>query len=560
MPFFAAVEKRPVTALLLLCLALYLPGFFTLPALDRDEARFAQATVQMHETGDYMVPHFQEDLRAKKPVAIYWMQAVTTGAASLLGADEPSGHPGIWAFRVPSLLAAMLVVLLTWRMASMFYGPRAGLMAGTLIATSVVLVAEANIAKTDAALAASIMVAQLALAKVWIARDPSRLDPGISNAMVFWGAMAIGILLKGPIAPMVSGLTIVALVIATRELKWVFLLRPIRGGRLVLFLTLPWAIGVWISTDGAFFGEAVGGDLLPKLAGGQESHGAPFGYYTVLLLITFFPANLLLLPALRKAWGDRQTTPVMFLAAWIVPNWLVFEIVPTKLPHYVLPVYPALAILVAALLALALREPDLLRSKLARVNLAVWVLLATVLAAAIIALPVLLPDGTAVEPGPWPVVGAGIFAAMAVQVLAQSWRARASGVVLGIAVSGIAFSVALLEFARPRVEPLWVADRTAQLLDNNGLLGKTVVSAGFSEPSLVFALGTDTKLTNGVDAATRLAEGDAELALVEAREEEAFLAEITMRGAGVAPRLSVDGLNYSRGDAVRLKVYVLAPD
>lgn len=558
MPFFTAVEKRPVAALLLLCLALYLPGLFTLPALDRDEARFVQATVQMHETGDYMVPHFQEELRAKKPVAIYWAQAVTSGAAHLLGAEEANGHAGIWAFRIPSVVAAMLVVLLTWRMGTMFYGPRAGLMAGTLMATAVVLVAEANIAKTDAALAASIMFAQLALARVWLARDPSRLDPGIGNALLFWAAMAVGILLKGPIAPMVSGLTVAALVLATRDIKWLLLLRPLRGAFLVLLFTLPWAVSVWISTNGLFFGEAVGGDLLPKLASGQESHGAPIGYYTVLLLLTFFPANLLLLPAIAKAWGERATAPVMFLAAWIVPNWLVFEIVPTKLPHYTLPVYPALAILVAALLAMALRNPDLLKTRLARANIVLWGVVATVLAGAIIALPVLLPDGTAVEPGPWPVVGAGIFAAMAVQVVAQSWRARASGITLAIAVTGIAFSVALLEFARPRVEPLWVADRTAQMLQDHGLHGKPVASAGFSEPSLVFALGTQTRLTNGAGAAMALSTGAAEIALVEAREEDTFLAELNKRNVSAVSSLSIDGLNYSRGNAVRLKVYQLA--
>ncbi len=557
MPFFNAVEKRPVTALLLLCLALYLPGLFTLPALDRDEARFAQATVQMHETGDYMVPHFQDDLRAKKPVAIYWAQAATSGVASLAGLNDPNGHPGIWAFRIPSFVAAILTVLLTWRLAALFYGPRAGLMAGTLIATSVVLVAEANIAKTDAALAASIMVAQLSLARVWLAREPSRLDPGLGNAVLFWVAMSVGILLKGPMAPMISGLTLAALVIATREIKWVFLLRPVRGGLLVLMLTVPWAASVWFSTNGAFFGEAVGGDFLPKLAGGQESHGAPFGYYTLLLLLTFFPANLMLIPAIARAWGERRSAAVMFLAAWIIPNWIVFEIVPTKLPHYVLPVYPALAIIVAALLAAALRHPQLLRTRLARTNIVVWGVVATILAAAIVALPVLLPEGTAVEPGPWPVVGAGIFAAMAVQVLAQAWRARASGVVLAIAVTGIAFSVALLEFARPRVDPLWVADRTAQALEENGLTGLRVVSAGFSEPSLVFALGTETRLLDGVAAAGALAQGEAEIALVEMREEAAFFQEAARLGITPTRKLTVSGLNYSRGDAVSLTAYLL---
>lgn len=555
MPFFAIAEKRPVTVLLLLCLALYLPGLFTLPVLDRDEARFAQATVQMHETGDYMVPHFQEDLRAKKPVAIYWMQALTTGTASALGADTASGHPGIWAFRIPSVIAAIVVVLLTWRLASAFYGHRAGLIAGALIATAVVLVAEANIAKTDAALAASIMAAQLALARVWLARDPRRLVPGIGNVLLFWAAMAIGILLKGPIAPMVSGLTALMLIVFSRDIKWLFALRPVRGFALLLVLTLPWAISVWITTGGAFFGEAVGGDFLPKLAGGQESHGAPFGYYLALLTLTFFPVNMLLLPAIAKAWGDRHSNAVMFLAAWIIPNWLVFEVVPTKLPHYVLPVYPALAILVAAFIAAAFVDPARLRSRLARVNIAVWAALATLLAAAIVALPVLLPEGMGQEPGPWPVVGAGIFAALAVQAIFLAWRARPAGMVVALAVTGIAFSVALLEFARPRVEPLWVAERVAATLDAQSLLGERVVSAGFSEPSLVFALGTETLLTNGATAAAALAAGNATLALVEDREAAAFAATARSLGLETMPVGEVTGLNYSRGDAVAIIIH-----
>lgn len=555
MPIFQAVEKRPVLALVLLCLALYLPGFFSLPALDRDEARFAQATVQMHETGDYLVPHFQEGLRAKKPVGIYWAQAATSGVASMLGADTSIGHPGIWAYRIPSLVAAVLVALLTWRLASVFYGPRTGLIAGGLIASTVVLVAEANIAKTDAALAASVMACQLALARVWMACNPARLDPGLGNAVLFWVAMAIGVLLKGPITPMVSGLTAMMLILASRDIKWLFMLRPVRGVLLLLALTVPWAASVWVSTGGAFFGEAVGGDLLPKLAGGQERHGAPFGYYTALLALTFFPANILLLPAITSAWKNRKSDQVLFLASWIIPNWLVFEIVPTKLPHYILPVYPAFAILVAVVLAAAIANPELLRQRLVRVNIAVWGGIAALLAGAIVALPVLLPDGTAVEPGPWPVVGAGIFAAFAFRAVSLAWRRNAAGAALTLAVTGIAFSVALLEFARPRVDALWVADRTANALEVEGLLGQRVVSAGFSEPSLVFALGTDTVLTDGTHAAAALAQGEADIALVEAREAEVFLSEIQRHGISLRTVLKIEGLNYSRGNAVQILAY-----
>lgn len=555
MYFVPRIEKRPVLALVLLCLALYLPGLFTLPALDRDEARFAQATVQMHESGDYMVPHFQDDLRAKKPVAIYWMQAATSGVASALGLDTASGHPGIWAFRIPSFLAAILLSLATWRIGSAFYGNRAGLIAGALMATSVVLVAEANIAKTDAALAASIALAQLALARIWLARDPRRLDPGIGNALLFWVALAVGVLLKGPIAPMVSGLTVLGLMAASRSVSWLTLLRPVRGGIVLLVLTLPWAVIAWTQTGGAFFGEAVGGDLLPKLAGGQERHGAPAGYYTLLLLLTFFPANMLLLPALARAWTARQTDAVLFCASWIIPNWIIFEAVPTKLPHYILPVYPAFAILVAAVMAAAFDAPDMLRSRLARINVVVWTVLSVVLAAAVVALPVLLPEGTGMEPGPWPVVGAGIFAALAVRAASYAWRGNPSGMVLALAATGVAFSWALLEFARPRVEPLWVAERVAATLEQEGLLGADVASAGFSEPSLVFALGTNTRLGNGTDAALALASGTADVALVEEREADQFETAAMAAGLTLEPVGSVDGLNYSRGDRVRLVIY-----
>ncbi len=555
MPFVASAEKRPVLTLVLLCLALYLPGFFTLPTLDRDEARFAQATVQMHESGDYIVPHFQDDLRAKKPVAIYWLQAATSGTAATLGFTGTSGHPGIWAFRIPSLLAAIIVVLLTRQIAARFYGARAGLIAGALVAGCVVLVAEANIAKTDAALAASIVAAQLALARAWLARDPSRLDPGLGNAALFWLAMAVGILLKGPIAPMVSGLTIAVLVGTSRDYKWLFLLRPVRGMALLLLAVLPWAVAAWIDTDGAFFGEAVGGDLLPKLAGGQERHGAPFGYYTALLALTFFPANMLLLPAIAKAWGARRGDAVMFLAAWIIPNWLVFELVPTKLPHYILPLYPALAILTAGFIIGCFADPAQLKARLARVSMGIWALVAAVLAVVMIALPALLPDGTAVEPGPWPVVGAVIFAALAVQALVMGWRGRPADMIVALAAVAVAFSIGLLEFSRPRVEPLWVADHIAATLKDRELLAGRVVSAGFSEPSLIFALGTNTLLTNGALAAASLADGTVDTALIEAREAKSFASAALALGLETYEVGRVSGLNYSRGDAVTVTIY-----
>ena len=97
-----------------------------------------------------------------------------------------------------------------------------------------------------------------------------------------------------------------------------------------------------------FWTGAVGGDLAPKLAGGHESHGAPPGYHLLALPLLIFPATALLPAAAYTAWLRRAEPGVRFALAWLIPTWIVFEALPTKLVHYPLPAYGALAWLIAA--------------------------------------------------------------------------------------------------------------------------------------------------------------------------------------------------------------------
>src|ERR1700753_507411 len=109
---FAVGSHLRATLFLLACAALlFLPGFFSIPAIDRDEARFAQATKQMVETGDYVDIRFQDEVRYKKPVGIYWMQAAAVETASALGLSNAQLR--IWVYRIPSLIGAVGAVLLT---------------------------------------------------------------------------------------------------------------------------------------------------------------------------------------------------------------------------------------------------------------------------------------------------------------------------------------------------------------------------------------------------------------------------------------------------------------
>ena len=125
--FAVGTHARAVAVLLVAALLSFLPGFFSIPPIDRDEARFAQATKQMVETGDYIDIHFQDEVRYKKPVGIYWMQAAVVKTASALGLR--GALTTIWLYRIPSLVGALGAVLVTYWAALAFVTRRAAVLA-----------------------------------------------------------------------------------------------------------------------------------------------------------------------------------------------------------------------------------------------------------------------------------------------------------------------------------------------------------------------------------------------------------------------------------------------
>src|SRR5271168_4492742 len=108
----AGSHRRAAAILVLISLILFLPGFFQTPPVDRDEAYFAQATKQMIETGDYIDIRYQDDVRYRKPVGIYWLQAAVVKTAEAVG--DTSARTTIWLYRVPSLIGAVGAVIATY--------------------------------------------------------------------------------------------------------------------------------------------------------------------------------------------------------------------------------------------------------------------------------------------------------------------------------------------------------------------------------------------------------------------------------------------------------------
>jgi 4-amino-4-deoxy-L-arabinose transferase-like glycosyltransferase len=560
--WLAWLTRRGYGVLALVCVALWLPGVVSLPALDRDESRFAESSRQMLDSGNYVDIRFGQVPRYKKPVGIYWLQAATTAAAGL------GDHSHIWTYRLPSLLGATLAVWLTFWCGSLF-SAEAGLIAGLLMAASILLTAEASIATTDAVLLAAVVAVQGVLLRVWRATRENAPSPSNRVLMAGWAASAAGILVKFPIVPGVALLTIAGLVAwewwETRKISWRWLggLKPARGLMLMTVLVAPWLIAISLESHGAFFQQSLGGDFAAKIAGGQESHGAPPGYFLVLAGLTFWPAILFVLPGIGLAVTRRAEPGMRFLLAWAGGWWLVVEAVPTKLPHYVLPAYPALAIL-AALWLLARRDQPRQETDWRRwlpyISAFQFLIGLGIVTAAAVMLPKMYGAGPLDLARGWPLLTAVSLAALCGLVaLIIFLTGRRFMAFVPALLAALIIIPALTAGVGPRLNQLWVSERLAALVAKDRQPSDPPpMLAGYEEPSLMFALGADTVLTDGRGAA-ELGANKGGLALVEDGERPRFLARLAELEDSAAAVDDLSGFNYSHGGPVHVTLYRVAP-
>lgn len=528
----------------LLALIAGLPGVFAMPPLDRDESRFAQATAQMLETGDFVVIRYQDAPRFKKPVGIHWLQALSVSAVSAVEDRE------IWAYRLPSLLGAMLAAAACAWGAAAFFGAPAGLIAGALLGSTMLLSTEAFIAKTDAMLCGMIVLAMAGLARIY---GSVRGGPGIGwrTRLLFWLGLSGAILIKGPVGPMVVGLAALALIASERRIDWFRGLGLSWGPIVLLAVVGPWAWAVTVATDGAFWSTAIMGDLAPKLTGGHETHGGLPGYHLLGLGLLAFPMTLLLPAAVVVGWTRRREPGVRLALCWLIPAWIVFELTPTKLVHYPLPLYGALAWLAAA----ALRDPIGPGARMAGAGLGG--LAGLVLAGICFVLLSQFGAGADVSAG---AAAGGLLAAAGLVGGFMLLSKAPHGAIVTAMVLAILGHGALAGGLAPGLAPLWSSNRVAAILESERLLPRQgrapspVAVAGYAEPSLVFALGTSTHLGTAADAAQAIA--TFRPAVVESAQDAAFRAALDARDLRVRMVRQVDGLNYSKGRRVSLRIYV----
>jgi 4-amino-4-deoxy-L-arabinose transferase-like glycosyltransferase len=342
------------------CLIFHVVGTWSLPLIDRDEPRFAEASREMIERGDYVVPYFNNRLRLDKPPLAYWGQVATY---RIFGENDFSA-------RFPSAIAAALTALVIFAWGRRLGGTGVGWWAAIIFTLSLQTFLHAKAAVADMWLVLFVTLAHRAGYELLGFCQPGeniggsfdsrtrRFNPStVPSSLVWWWifyiSLALGFLAKGPIAwiPLV---TVAATIMLARNGQLAGPFKFTIGIPLMLAAVALWGIPALIQTRGEFFTIGIGRHVISRSLKTMEGHGAGsfvmylllLPFYFVTVFVSFFPWSIKLPWLAKKLWRSRDNVDNYFLTG-VAIIFIIFTLISTKLPHYTLPAFGLLALLLA---------------------------------------------------------------------------------------------------------------------------------------------------------------------------------------------------------------------
>jgi 4-amino-4-deoxy-L-arabinose transferase-like glycosyltransferase len=327
-------------------------GNNVLPLIDRDEPRFAEASREMRQSGDFIIPRVNGEYRFDKPPLIYWCQV---GSALLLGESD-------FSVRFPSVLFAAATAVVTAIWGARLYGPKVGLWSGIIFGTCLQLFIHGRAAVAD------MPMIFFFLAATWIAWERIEKPKSRWLWLGFYVSLSLGFLAKGPIALLPILFPVIFSLTQKKGFSFHIGSASLDAALFVLIVG-AWGVPALIATKGDFFVIGIGRHVVMRSVAPMESHGGNgiLGYclslpfYLVTIFFSFFPWCIYL-PGMISRLRHGLDSPQRYLLGGAALVFLVFTLIQTKLPHYTLPAFPLLAILTAKNLNLSRRseaEPDL---------------------------------------------------------------------------------------------------------------------------------------------------------------------------------------------------------
>ena len=353
LPSSNSTSSRTLVVGFVLITLMYLAVASMTSLWDRDEPRFARAAVEMVQSGDYIVPTFNGNLRPDKPAMIYWLMSVPI---QILG-------PITIAVRLPSICGLLLACLITYRIGKRMFDDEIGRDAAIMLGTSLMATYIGTASTADGVLLACITLG------IWTFIESLYSKWTWRNTVVLSVAFGAAQLTKGPVGLAIPLMMIVGTCWLGRKAfqrpakLWLWVTIAVIAGT---GMFLAWGYPANEATDGRFLQLGIGHHVINRMAEAQESHGgkgilgyvAMIPFYIPAIAAGFFPWSLHVGAAvsamLRKTIGDDKQRAI--LIGWIAPTFILMSLVATKLPHYVLPIYPALAIASAATVRAKLKD------------------------------------------------------------------------------------------------------------------------------------------------------------------------------------------------------------
>ena len=338
-------ERRGHYLLLIGMVALLtLPNLGAHSLWDIDEGYYCEASREMLERGDWITPTFNGRLFAEKPILIYWLQMA---AYCLLGVNE-------FAARLPSVICSGITVLLTYELARSMFDKLTALWSAVILASCVEFSVQAHAATPDAPLLLFTMLALGAFWRSWLVGGGGWLIP-------FGAATALAVLTKGPVGVILPTGIVGLFLIWNRSLQRLWDWRLAAGLATLAALAAPWYLLISIQTQGEFLNEFLGRHNVDRFVHPMQSHRGSIFFQSAGIFVFYAPWCICLVATIWYAvrgcwsWPVNETSAnsrlaverdaYRFLLVWSGVILVFFSLAATKLPHYVYPLYPALAIL-----------------------------------------------------------------------------------------------------------------------------------------------------------------------------------------------------------------------
>lgn len=534
------ISRVIVIVILLGILGVYLFTATRTTLWDRDEPRFARATVEMVTSGKYLVPTFNGELWADKPILTYWLQSLPI---RLLGPTE-------FACRFFSAVGAALTCFFVFLIGKRLLDSTAALWAMCILSTTVMMFVIGTLATSDAVTMPFIVGAMV----IFVYGSKSGMR--IYQVILLGIALGFGMLAKGPIGLLPVPAIAVILWLNRRNLSIGRYLWQVTAALVIgLLIFMIWAVPANRATGGEFLRVFIGRHVLERALKPLEHHGGNallyLPYYLPVIIAGFFPWTLHLPGAFSALWGGRIGGPAgrALLIGWIVPIFIIMTLAATKLPHYILFIWPALSLAIAGTIIAAQQDrlADIDKIWLRR---GIWFLGPPVICMA-----------SALMIAPWflQIPGlrlAGLASGIVLTVVvvlacrlqqADKYTASAKTIFAGI----IVFDILLVSSILPAMEQVKISPFIAKAIKIKTAADTPVATYRSAEPSLNFYIGRKIEQLRDKETVINWANQQQAGVLIIPAD---ILADI-QHSNGPLPLYEIaskKGFNYSKGKEVKI--------